>query len=325
VDKRRYFIRKLANALLTIVLIASFNFVLFRMMPGGSDPTRLLMPRTKQSKESVALKRHELHFDQPMWKQFVVYYWRDLITGNLGDSIKNGKPVTTVIKARIVPTLVLAGLGTILATMIGMTLGVFAGWRRGTRFDISATNLAMVAYSLPTFWVGLMVLMLFSTKLGWFPSGGMKDPSLNLHGLQAVASFIHHLILPLFVFAVTYVAEYLLIMRSSLTQVMNEDFVLTARAKGLSDTAVLWKHTVPNAMLPTVTLVMMNFGFILSGAILNEIVFNWPGLGLLSYESMQSYDYPVMQGVFLLAAAAVVIANLLADIMLYYVDPRVKA
>ncbi len=136
---------------------------------------------------------------------------------------------------------------------------------------------------------------------------------------------MHHLFLPALTFAITYAGEYHLIMRSSLTGVMKEDFVLTARAKGLSDSNVLWRHVAPNAMLPTVTLVMMNIGFVLSGAILTESVFNWPGLGLLSYDSMVKRDYPVMQAVFLLGSIAVIVANLIADIMYYYLDPRVKA
>ena len=136
---------------------------------------------------------------------------------------------------------------------------------------------------------------------------------------------MHHLFLPAFTFAITYMGEYHLIVRSSLTGVMTEDYVLTARAKGLSDSNVLWKHVVPNAMLPTVTLVMMNIGFVMSGAILTEAVFNWPGLGLLSYDSMVQRDYPVMQAVFLLGSIAVIVANLIADIMYYYLDPRVKA
>jgi peptide/nickel transport system permease protein len=143
--------------------------------------------------------------------------------------------------------------------------------------------------------------------------------------LSKAAAFLHHLFLPALVFAITYAAEYELIMRSSITSVMKEDFILTARAKGVSDTRVLWGHVAPNAMLPSVTLVMMNFGFVLSGAILVETVFNWPGLGLLAYNSMLERDYPVMQAVFLLASVAVILCNLIADIMYYYLDPRVKA
>jgi peptide/nickel transport system permease protein len=183
----------------------------------------------------------------------------------------------------------------------------------------------MILYSMPTFWFGLIMIMIFSTKLRWFPSGRLNEAGVNLQGWSAFTAAVHHLILPAFCFGIAYVGEYHLIVRSSLTGVIKEDFVLTARAKGLSDSAVLWRHTVPNAMLPSVTLVMMNIGFVMSGAILTETVFNWPGLGLLSYTSMFQLDYPVMQAVFLLASVAVILANLLADLMYYYLDPRVHA
>ena len=322
-DKRRYFLRKVANAVLTLIIVASFNFVLFRMIPG--DPARLLLPREKQSPAAVKTMRHYFHLDAPKWKQFAYYYWYDLVRGRFGVSFYYKRDVSSVIAARVWPTVVLAGTGTVIATIVGLFLGVFAGWRRNSAFDVVSTNFGMIMYAMPAFWFGLLCIMLFATKLQWFPSGGMSEPGTVLHGMTAFGSFLKHLALPVFTFSIAYIGEYQLIMRSSLTGVMNDDFVLTARAKGLSDNAVLWKHTVPNAMLPTVTLVMMNLGFIMSGAILTETVFSWPGLGLLSYTSMQSLDYPVMQGVFLLASVAVIVANLLADFSYYYLDPRVKA
>jgi len=323
VDKRRYFLRKVANAVLTLIIVASFNFVLFRMIPG--DPARLLLPREKQSPAAVKTMRHYFHLDAPKWKQFAYYYWYDLVRGRFGVSFYYKRDVSSVIAARVWPTVVLAGTGTVIATIVGLFLGVFAGWRRNSAFDVVSTNFGMIMYAMPAFWFGLLCIMLFATKLQWFPSGGMSEPGTVLHGMTAFGSFLKHLALPVFTFSIAYIGEYQLIMRSSLTGVMNDDFVLTARAKGLSDNAVLWKHTVPNAMLPTITLVMMNLGFIMSGAILTETVFSWPGLGLLSYTSMQSLDYPVMQGVFLLASVAVIVANLLADFSYYYLDPRVKA
>jgi peptide/nickel transport system permease protein len=153
----------------------------------------------------------------------------------------------------------------------------------------------------------------------------MEEPGADLQGWAAFTDLLWHMFLPVFTFAIAYVGEYHLIMRTSITGVMKEDFALTARAKGLSENRVLWRHVVPNAMLPTVTIVMMNIGFVMSGAILTESVFNWPGLGLLAYESMQKRDYPVMQAVFLIASVAVIVANLIADLTYYYLDPRVQA
>ncbi len=321
-DKRRYFAKKVANALLTIILVASFNFALFRIMPG--DPARLLLPKGKQPPEAVEKQRKAFNLDKPRWQQFILY-WRDTVRGEFGMSFSEKRPVSEVVSERIWPTVLLVGVGTIAATIIGMISGVFAGWWRNGSFDVVTTNLGMVFYAMPTFWFGLLMIMLFATKLRWFPTGRMEEPGVELQGWEQITSIARHLFLPAFTFAIAYVGEYHLIMRSSITGVMKEDFTLTARAKGLSDNAVLWKHVVPNALLPTVTIVMMNIGFVLSGAILSETVFNWPGLGLLAYEAMEKRDYPVMQAVFLLASIAVILANLIADIMYYYLDPRVQA
>jgi len=323
VDKRRYFVRKILNALLTIILIASFNFVLFRILPG--DPARLLVPKGRFSMDAMEKQRKNFHLDKPLWEQFVLY-WGDTVRLKFGDSFAQKRPVAQVVGERIWPTLLLVGTGTIIATIIGVITGVFAGWRRNSRFDVVTTNTGMVMYSAPTFWICLIFIMVFATWLRWFPVGRMYDPGATYNGwLDQLTALLHHLFLPAFTFAITYMGEYHLIVRSSLTGVMKEDYVLTARAKGLSDSNVLWRHVAPNAMLPTVTLIMMNIGFVLSGAILTEAVFNWPGLGLLSWDSMMQRDYPVMQAVFLLASIAVIVANLIADIMYYYLDPRVKA
>ncbi len=328
-DKRRYFVRKIANALLTLVIIASFNFMLFRILPG--DPARLLVPKGRFSLDAMAKQRKAFHLDQPMYKQFELY-WGDTLQLKFGDSFAQKRPVINVVEERIWPTILLVGTGTVIATVIGLITGVIAGWRRAGKFDVISTNTGMILYSMPTFWSGLLFIMLFSVKLGWFPVGRMYDPGTPFHmwgpiplDWQSLTTLTHHLLLPALTFALTYMGEYHLIMRSSLTGVMNEDFALTARAKGLSDNQVLWRHVAPNAMLPTVTLVMMNLGFVMTGAILAESVFNWPGLGLLSWESMVSRDYPVMQAVFLLSSIGVIVANLIADLMYYYLDPRVKA
>jgi peptide/nickel transport system permease protein len=296
--------------------------MLFRILPG--NPARLLLPKGHYSTVAIQKQMQNFHLDRPLWEQFG-YYWLDMARGNLGDSYAQKEPVTRVVGRAIMPTLVLVGIGTLFATIIGFVLGVIAGWRRNHGFDVAATNLGMVFYSMPTFWVAMLFILYFSVKLGWFPTGRMMDVGVVYTDLLSkTTAFVHHLFLPAFVFAITYAAEYQLIMRSSIIGTMKEDYVLTARAKGLGDSRVLWRHVAPNALLPSVTLIMMNFGFVLSGAILVETVFNWPGLGLLSYNSMVARDYPVMQAVFLLAAGAVVLFNLIADIMYYYLDPRVK-
>ena len=327
--KRAYFIRKVANAMLTIIIVASFNFFLFRIIPG--DPARLLVPKGKFSISAIKQQRKAFHLDKPIWEQFV-YYWGDTARLRFGYSFAEKRPVTQIIAERIWATIILCGLGTLLATFVGMIEGVLAGWRRGKPFDVATTDTSMVMYAMPTFWQCLLAIMFFSVYLGWFPVGREYTPLQHFHMFGPIpldwstfTTLIYHITLPVSMFALGYYGEYHLIMRSSLTGVMKEDYVLTAQAKGLTDSNVLWRHVVPNALLPTVTLVLMNLGFIVSGAILVESVFNWPGIGLLSYTSMTSRDYPVMQAVFLLGSVAVILANLVADILMYYVDPRVKA
>jgi peptide/nickel transport system permease protein len=322
-DKRRYFARKILNALLTVLLVAAFNFALFRILPG--DPARLLLPKGAWEASAIAAQRKTFHLDLPMWEQFG-YYLGDTAQLKFGDSFRYQRPVVDVVWQRVPPTLLLVGVGTVLAILIGIPTGTYAGWRREGWFDTTTTTASMVLYSTPTLWVGLLLIMVFSVKLGWFPIGRMSDPGAQYTSwLDHFKAILNHLFLPALTFALVYIGQYHTIMRTSLSGVRNEDFVQTARAKGLTDTSVLWRHVVPNALLPTTTVIMMNLGFVLSGAILTETVFNWPGIGLLSYQSIMNLDYPVMQAVFLLSAAAVIVANLVADILYYYLDPRVRA
>ena len=322
-DKRRYFFRKVLNALLIIVLVASFNFVLFRVLPG--NPARLLLPRGRWDAAAIAKQARIFQLDRPLWEQFG-YYWFDMAQGKLGNSFQYERPAISVVWQRVPATLLLVGTGTVIAIAIGLVTGTYAGWRRDGWYDTSSTTIGMVFYSTPTLWVGLVLIMVFSAKLGWFPSGRMSDPGVTYASwFDHLRTILNHLVLPAMTFALVYIGQYHTIMRTSLSGVSNEDFVLTARAKGLSDSRVLWGHVVPNALLPTATVIMMNLGFIMSGAILTETVFNWPGIGLLSYQSMMNLDYPVLQAVFLLASVAVILANLAADILYYYLDPRVRA
>ncbi|HJW74294.1 MAG TPA: ABC transporter permease, partial [Thermoleophilia bacterium] len=299
------------------------DFVLFNILPG--DPARLLLPKGRFQADMIPKQREAFHLDEPLYMQFA-RYWVDTPQLRFGYSWKEKRPVTEVVGERIWPTVLLVGVGTLVSVVIGFFTGVIAGWRRNSTYDVVSTNTGMVLYSMPSFWVAMLAIQIFAVALGWFPVGKMEAPGVVYPSWFAhSSSILWHMILPVVIFGITYAGEYHLIMRSSLTGVMKEDFVLTARAKGLSDDKVLWRHTVPNALLPSVTLIMMNFGFVLSGAILIETVFDWPGLGLLSWEALSWRDFPVLRAVFLLGAIAVIIFNLIADILYYYLDPRVQA
>lgn len=271
----------------------------------------------------IADVKAELGLDKPLLAQFVDYT-SDTLRGELGVSYIYSQPVSEVIAGSVWPTVLLLGVATIGATAIGVLLGIWGAWRRGRASDIGTLSVSLITYSMPEFWLGMLLLLLFSVTLGVFPTSFMSTPGLQDASLASQAlDTAEHLFLPALTLVLALMGEYALIMRSSVIEVMNEDYVTTARAKGLREALVLRRHIVPNALLPVVTLSALNLGFILSGAITVEAVFSWPGLGLLTYDAINSNDYPLLQGLFLVFSAAVILANLIADMLLGVLDPRI--
>jgi peptide/nickel transport system permease protein len=325
---RRYVLSKVLQASLTLAFVMVFNFFLFRVIPG--DPAALLLRGTAAyNEQNVEQVTHDLGLDRPLPQQFLVYV-EDTLTLHFGDSyFLQGQDARKVISDRIWPTLLLVATSTIASAALGLIIGIYSGWRRGSKFDVGAQGFTLFVYSMPEFWFGILVLMAFAGGVGPFPSllpaGGYATPGADLTGLAHVADVLNHLALPWFVLVVAYMGEYSLIMRNSLIDVMNDDFVMTARAKGVREKQILWRHVVPNAFLPTFTLVLLSLGFIFGGAITIEYVFSYPGLGLLTVQAIDSKDFPLLQGLFLLFSAAVIIANLIADLLYSRLDPRVRA
>lgn len=318
---RRYFVAKVLQALLTLAFVLVFNFFLFR---GLGDPTQLLARAGgRMTPEALDELRTTLGLDLPLPKQFANYVGQTF-QGNLGFT-SAAEPVSTVIAGAIWPTILLIGTSTIASILIGVWIGIKQGWRWGSTFDQSALGVTLVLYSMPEFWFGLLMIMLFSVTLGIFPSGGMQTAATDLHGLALATDVLNHLALPFFVLTVSYLAEYSLIMRSSLMEVLGEDYIATARAKGVRETTVRKRHAVPNALLPTITIAILSLGFVLSGAIVIETIFSWPGLGRLTFEAIETRDFALLQGLFLLFSAAIIVANLIADLLYSFLDPRVRA
>jgi peptide/nickel transport system permease protein len=317
---RRYLLRKVLHAVATLVFVLAFNFVLFRAI---GDPVKLLT-RTSvhlDPEEQQAL-REEFGIDDPLPQQFVNYLG-DTLRGEFGYSFISGRPVIVVVSEKVWPTVLLVGVATILSTVIGILIGIKGGWQRGSTFDTSSLLGSLTLYSMPEGWLGMILLITFAGTLGWFPAGGMES-SDPLTGFAHVLDVAKHLFLPCLTLTLGYLGEFAIIMRSSLIEVMDEEFVHTARAKGVRDKDVRRRHAVPNALLPTFTLAFYSIGFILGGAVIIEEVFSWPGLGQLTYAAIEGSDYPVIQAVFLLSSAAVILFNLFADVMYGYLDPRVK-
>jgi peptide/nickel transport system permease protein len=322
----RYILGKVGGSFLSLVFVLVFNFFLFRILPG--DPAKDLTRNRYVPASQVAAITKRFGLDEPLPQQFVDYV-RSTLHGDLGISYQFQQPVTHLIGQRIWATVLLVGVSTLLSTIIGLWFGIRGAWERGGIFDRVTMGFSLTLYAMPEFWLGLLLLVLLAVGVGpfhgVFPTGGERSSNVDYHGLQAVLDVAKHLFLPCLTLTLAYFAEYHLIMRSSLLDEKTEDYLLTARAKGLRDALVRRKHAVPNALLPTVTLVLLNFGFVISGAITVETVYSWPGLGLLSYQALTGPDIPLLQGVFLLFSAAVIVFNLLADIMYGYLDPRVTA
>lgn len=318
---RRYLTGKVLQAALTMLFVLVFNFFLFRVIPG--DPAQILARAKHLPAEAVEELQRDFGLDEPIPKQFALYV-EDTLTGNFGISYKFRRPVSEVIADRIWPTVLLVGVSTIGATVIGLLIGIYGAWRRGTALDVSTLGFSLVTYAMPEFWLGILLLMAFAAGLGWFPTGGITSPGAGFTGLAAATDVIKHLVLPAVTLILALLGEYALIMRSSLLDVMGEDYLVTAKAKGLREAMVLRRHAVPNALLPTMTLVALNLGFVVSGAITVELVYSWPGLGLLTAEAASVPDFPLLQGLFLLFSVTVIVANLGADLLYAYLDPRVR-
>ncbi|MEW2508285.1 ABC transporter permease [Amycolatopsis sp. CA-161197] len=314
----RFVLTKIAEALASIVLVIVLGFLLFRLLPG--DPVAFMVRERPTDPVQIAELRDRLGIDKPLITQFWDYF-TGLFRGDFGTSYIERRPVLDMIGERLWPTVLLVGSATVLAVALGLWLGIRAAWKRDSFFDRAQTGIALTLWSVPQFWLGLLLLVVTG---GLFPSRGMHSPDAGPGFLAQGLDVLHHLVLPCVTLLAVFYAQYMLVMRSSLLGEMNADYLTTARAKGLRDDLVRRRHAVPNALLPTVTLVFMQFGMVVSGAVTVEAVFSWPGLGQLTYDALHGPDLPVLQGVFVVLASAVVLMNLLAELLYRVLDPRVR-
>jgi peptide/nickel transport system permease protein len=318
----RFVTGKVLGALATLAFVVCFNFFLFRVVEG--DPVATLFRGRNLTAQQRETLTKQFGLDGSTGEQFVRYL-QQTAQLNLGRSYLTNQPVADEIADRAPPTIALVGLATLLSAVAGVLMGIAAGWRRRSKTDYAATTFTMATYSMPDFWLGMLLLTVFGLTLGWLPLGGIEDATSNATGAAKLADEAKHLILPCLTLAIGYLGEYALVMRSSLLDTMREDYLLLARAKGLRDAMVRNRHAVPNALLPVVTLIAINFGFVLSGAIAVETIFSWPGLGLATSEALDGPDLPMLQGLFLVFSAAVIVCNLFTDLLYASLDPRVRA
>ncbi|WP_214110006.1 ABC transporter permease [Acrocarpospora catenulata] len=311
---RGYVVRKVTWSLGTLLFVLVFNFFLFRLLPG--DPIKMYTRGRNTPSEQLIKLRAELN--RPIGTQFLEYLSNPF--ASTINSTRFNRPVWELVAERVWPTVLLVGTAILIASVAGIWLGIRSGWRRGGTFDRWTTGATNTLYAMPEFWVGMVLII----ALPMFPSGNINTPGVS--GFPDVfLDTAWHMVLPVTALAIVYLAEYTSIMRASLVDELRQDYLQLARAKGLREDLVRRRHAVPNALLPTMTLIFLNFGFVIGGAITIETVFSWPGLGLLSYEALRGPDIPLLQATFLLFSIGVVVFTLLADLLYAVLDPRVSS
>lgn len=315
-------IKKVFGAAITIFAIVCFNFVLFRLVPG--DPVRLMFRDPRVSPQKIYEMYERFGLAGSLWDQFVAYLRQLFLHGDLGYSFARRAPVTEVIADKIPQTLLLVLTALFIAVVVGTLLGAIAGWKTGTKVDTTIISLALTFYSIPIFVIGIIILLILSFHLGIFPLSGMVTVGAGLTGWAYWKDVLWHMFLPTCAIIIWYAGEYILLTRNSMQDVLDQDYIIAARAKGIKESAVLLRHALRNAILPVVTITGINVAFAIGGVIEAETVFGWPGMGRLVYASVMARDYPVLQGLFLVFAVLVVLANLAVDLIYGYIDPRIK-
>ncbi len=314
--------RKVLQLVLTLFAVVVFNFLLFRVLPG--DPIRLYARSGHLTPQQTEQLRAVFGLDKPMLEQFWIYL-RGLLHGDLGFSLTYRQPVAQIIGQRLMNTLLLLGAATVLVVGFGVGLGAWSAERRGSKMDSTTVVSSLALWSMPTFWVGLLLVFVFGVWLHILPISGITTPGA-VYGtpLWSIVDVSKHLVLPTITLALVDIGQFVLITRSSLVDVLTEDFVTTAKAKGVPKRRLLWHHGMRNAMLPVVTASALYIGLVVGGAIQVETVFSWPGMGELTYDAVLRRDYAVLEACFLVFAFTVIFANFLSDLLYRRLDPRVR-
>jgi peptide/nickel transport system permease protein len=312
---------RVALALSTLIFILCFNFFLLR---AAGDPKQDLArnPRLDAAAQQAIIRERGL--DKSQLTQFRIYVG-DTLSGDLGDSFATRRSVASEIGDALPNTLLLVGVATAIASLLGPLLGIVAGWRRGSKTDSWLTQGSLALYCMPPFWIGMILIALFAVDWPILPTGLKAEPGATYGSWFGEALDVaEHAVLPVTVLALGLLAQYAVVARASVIEVSKEDFVTTAKAIGLHPRRVLRRHVTPNALLPVVTVVGLQFGLVLGGALTVEALFSWPGLGLLTIQAIDAKDYPMLQGIFLVSSAAVIVANLVVDLLYARLDPRVR-
>ena len=315
-----YVIKRGFFALVTIFVAITINFFLFRILPGSAVSDLSRVPHASPKLQHALTV--EFGLDKPKWQQYLIYL-KELFHGNMGVSFTYQQPVSHLLLADLKNTIPMVTVGTVAAIVVGVFTGVLSAWRRGSAPDQVSTHTAIFFYAFPTQWLGLMLLILFA---GILPAGGMSNPFVfgTEPFFQHMSDIGIHMLLPAATLMLTAYGSYTLVVRSSMLETLGEDYVLTARAKGLPTRRIVWRHAVRNALLPLITLIALELGFIVGGVLLIEVIFSWPGIGLAMYQAIGERDYPMLEGGFLILAISVIVLNFIADLVYFRLDPRIR-
>jgi ABC-type dipeptide/oligopeptide/nickel transport system permease component len=317
-----YVVKRILFALVTVLVAITLNFVLFRAVPGDAVAALRCRQCTAAFKE---IQRRELGLDKSLWEQYWLYLM-NLAHGDMGRSLRNERPVMGELWEPIKNTIPMIGLGTLFSIVFGTIVGVTSAWRRDTALDKAGLYTALGFYSMPTQWLGLIMILFVAGWLG-LPTSGIRDPTLGILSdpswWTVLVDRLRHMVLPALTLGLVLYGDYALITRSAMLETLGEDYVLTARAKGLTNLNIVRRHGFRNALLPIVTLVALSLGFIIGGAITIEYVFSYPGIGLATVEAIDQRDWPMLQAIFLLLTLSVIFFNLIADLLYVKLDPRV--
>ncbi|MDG1410962.1 MAG: ABC transporter permease [Acidimicrobiales bacterium] len=313
---------RVAQSLGLLLAVVVLNFTLLKMTPG--DPALVIAGESGAADvELLEQIREDYGLNESYLVQLTTYVG-NVVQGDLGESFFFNQSVTALIGARLWPTILLVASALGFAIVAGVSVGIFTARRPESPVSHFATIFALIGYSMPVFWTGLLIIILFASKLSLLPIAGMHDVTFKGNWFQSWIDIAEHLILPAFTLGFLYMAQYSRLSRASMLEVLQSDYVRTARAKGLGERVVVYKHALRNAVIPVVTVAGLQFGSLISGALLVETVFNWPGLGRLAFDSVLRRDMPVLLGILLISASLVVAANLLTDLVYRLIDPRIR-
>lgn len=318
---KKYVRKRIFTGILTILFSFVLTFFLIRFAPG--DPIRVLAGKENPNPEMIEHLTKRYGLDQPVSVQFKNYI-RNIFKGDFGYSYMNNESVVDIVKAKIVPTILLTLTASLLSVIIGTLLGILAGRKAGSQTDKVLCTISYGIDAIPSFWLGLILILIFSSKLKILPTSGMYDMREDYEGFRKVLDVIEHMVLPVATLVIIQVPIYFRICRSSILQTMDEDFVMTLRATGMSEKKIFNKYILRNALIPIITTFSMSIAFLISGVALIEIVFAWPGMGRVIMNAIKNRDYPVLTGIYLMISISITVVMILTDILYGIIDPRIR-